>query len=144
MPNYAQLFREAVEDAKRDYILEHPEIMIPGFWLIRLHKRAPLIPARTYLTSAEPGNPENILDRWPLPILAGEIIGEVVDPADIFAAPERQPIEELASPVRLSIEAHYNYLVADAKHAARSPSRRHEPIANPRRVIDLTRMKPLF
>lgn len=141
--NYAKLFREAVRDSVRDYYALHPALMIEGFWLIRLKKRAPLVPARTYLTSSEPGNPKNLLDRWPLPILAGEILGQVCDPLDIFAAPERQPLRSLIkNGVHLSVEEHYRFRVADAQHAAEH--RPEDPLADPLKRVNLENLPPLF
>lgn len=143
MPNFAQLFREAVKDSIRDYYALHRHLMIEGYWLIRLRKGAPLVPARTYLTNAEPGNPENILDRFPLPYLAGEIMGEVADPLDIFAAPERRPLRPLIiKGVHLSIAEHYGFLVADAQHAAQY--RKDDPLAQPLKKVDLTKSPTLF
>ena len=88
--------------------------------------------------------PENILDRWPLPLLIGEIIGEECDPAVIFACPERRPIERmLRDEMILTPEQHYRYLVAVAQHAALYLKGR-DPLATPLQRANLRRLPPLF
>lgn len=136
------IWRAALDQAARDYVLDHREMMIPGYWLIRLRRFAPLIPARTFLSYGEPGNPSNLLDRWPLPLLDGEICGEYADPVDIFAAPERRSLGPMVTPVRLSVERHYQYLVADMRHAM--AHRKLDPLAHPRRRVDLRHVEPLY
>jgi len=139
MPNYAKLFAEAVTDSVRDYFRAHPELMVPGYWLIRRRKRAPQIPARTYLCDHEPGDEENKLDRWPLPILAGEIAGDVADPLDIFGARERVPLKP--RPPLKTVEQEYAYRVQDMRHAR--IYRPDDPLAQPHRAVDLTRIPPI-
>jgi hypothetical protein len=64
--NYARLFAEAVAERVRDYLLDRqPERLVPGYWQVRLHRRGPWVPARSYWADHEPGNPENKRDRWP-------------------------------------------------------------------------------
>jgi hypothetical protein len=138
LPNYGRLFRQAVAESVRDYYREHRELLIEGYWLLRLRKRAPWIPARTYWTHSEPGNADNLLDRWPLPFLAGEIAGDVADPLDIFGAGERTPLTPRGG---LTIEQEYRYRVADMRHAKHY--RPEDPLANPRRAVDLTRIPPI-
>ena len=134
-PNYARLFAEAVEDSVRDYLCAHRELLVPGYWAIKLRKRGPPVPARTMMIDHEPGNPENKLDRWPLPYLAGEIAGAVADPLDIFAAPLRWPLQPRGG---LTVEREYAFQVADIRHARQW--RKEDPIANPRRRVRLGRM----
>jgi len=138
-PNYAALFRAAVKDSVRDYYALHREKLTSGFWLIRHNKRSPLVPARTFWTTADPYFPWNELDRWPLPYLAGEICGQIADPLDIFGAPWRTP---LGPKHDLTVEERYQYLCADAAHA--KVWRRDEPEARPRQRVDLSRAKALF
>jgi len=137
--NYARLFREAVDDGQRDFYHQHRELMVEGWWQVRLRKRAVWVPARTFWTDAEPGMPDNILDRWPLPFLTAEIAGEMADPLDVFGAPERR---EIMPNDGLSIEQEYAYLVATLRHAkTHLPD---NPLANPKRAIDLRKMESLF
>jgi hypothetical protein len=141
-PKFGKLFSEAVNQSVRDYYHLHRDLLVPGHWQVRLRKRAPLVPCRTYLTDCEPGT-DNLLDRWPLPFLAGEILGEVCDPEDIFACPERRPIRPLVtSSCTLTIEQTYAYMVADARHAAEH--RPWDPLSKPMRRVDLTKADPLF
>ncbi len=114
LPNYGRLFREAVRDSVRDYYHQHRELLVAGFWLIKFNKRGVQIPARTYWTHAEPGNPDNPLDRWPLPFLAGEIAGAVADPLDIFGARERGPLTPQGG---LTVEQEYRYRCECMRHA---------------------------
>lgn len=132
MPNYARLFGEAVTDSIRDYYHEHRELLVPGYWLIKFNKRGASIPARTYWCDHEPGNPNNLLDRWPLLFLAGEIAGEVADPLTIFGARERVPIKPRGG---LTQEQEYRYQVADLRHARLY--RPNEPAVTPRRRVNL-------
>jgi hypothetical protein len=132
LPYYGRLFREAVSESVRDDFAAHRELMIAGFWMISRSKRHPEIPARTYWTNAEPGNPDNVLDRWPLPFIAGEIGGDLADPLDIFGAPRKRQIKE----------AEYQYQMASMAWAREySPE---EPLANPDRRVDLSKIPVPF
>jgi hypothetical protein len=131
-PNYARLFAEAVEDSVRDYYLEHREAWVPGYWTIKWHRRGPPIPARTFWCDHEPGDKENKLDQ---PFLAGEIAGNVVDPLDIIANRDRAPLQPRGG---LTVEREYAFQVADIRHARQW--RPHEPIANPRHRVRLSRL----
>jgi hypothetical protein len=131
-PNYARLFAEAIEDSVRDYYLEHRELLVPGYWAIKLRKRGPPVPARTFFCDHEPGNPENKLE---VSFLAGEIAGDVADPLDIFAAPVRAELEPRGG---LTQPQEYAYRVADIRHARQW--RKDDPLANPRRRVRLNRM----
>ena len=46
---------------------------VPGYWLVYPRRGARHVPARIWWCDHEPGNPENLLDRWPVPFLAAEI-----------------------------------------------------------------------
>lgn len=131
MPKFSRLFAEAVSDSIRDYYHQNRHLLTAGYWLIARSKRHPFIPARTYWTNAEPGNAENLLDRWPLPLLAGEIGGEVADPLDIFGVRMRREIEPRAG---LTIEEEYSFLTADFRHA--KLYRPDDPISKPDRRIN--------
>ena len=138
LPYYSRLFAAAVSENVRDYYAENRHLLIAGYWLIAKRKRLPLIPARSYWTDTEPGDPDNPRDRWPPLILAGEIAGEVADPLDIFCARERHPLMPRGG---LTIAAEYAYRVADMRHARLY--RPEDPIAQPRRAVDLTRIQPI-
>ena len=131
----ARLFAEAVSESARDYYHQNRHLMVPGYWVIRLRTGAPLIPARTYWCDHEPGDPENVLDRWPIPFIAGEIAGDIADPLNIFGGRDRAPLEARGG---LTIDQEYAYRVADIRHAKRW--RPLEPIANPTRRVMLSRM----
>jgi hypothetical protein len=139
-PAFGRLFREAVAENVRDYIrMNEATLLVPGYWLIRRRKKSPLIPAWSYWTDAEPGNPENKLDRWPLPFIAGEIGGELADPLDIFCARDRI---ELVPQRGLTVEQEYAFRCADLKHAKRH--RPEDPLANPERAVNLARIPPIL
>jgi hypothetical protein len=96
-----------------------------SWWLMRIVKDGPsTVPARIYWTDAEPGEPSNKLDRWPLPFLAAEIAGKVADIDDIWS---RRGVE--------IDEQEFNYRMADMNYARdHAPA---EPIANPTRKVDI-------
>jgi hypothetical protein len=139
------LFAEAVDDAIRDYAHDNPEEMQrlaeQEYWLVQLGKNYPPVPARVWWCDHEPGNPENKLDGPPF--LAAEIAGEPADPLDVYAAVERRPRDKRPMvPIRrLTLEQTYAYLVADLRHAQRW--RPDDPLAQPRRRVNLTRIAPL-
>lgn len=138
--SYARLFSEAVAESVRDDLAAHPERMVPGYWQIRLHRNGPWVPARTYWCDHEPGVPDNKLDRWPLPYLAGELIGDPADPVDILAARWRRP---LVAWVGLTITQEYAFQVELCRHAAEYESAAREPLAQPRRAANLRSMKAI-
>ena len=110
MTNYSRLFAEAVAEAILDDLGERPERLVEGYWQIRLHRRGPWVPARTYWTHCEPGNSENPLDRWPLPILAGELMGVPIDASTILAARWRRQMPVPTE--RMTIDQEYRFQVA--------------------------------
>lgn len=134
-PNYARLFAEAVEDATHDYLCANRQLLVPGYWSIKLRTHGPPIAARTYWCDHEPGNPANKLDRWPLPFIAGEIAGDVADPLDIIGARWRESLRPRGG---LTQVQEYAYQVARIRHArVWHPD---EPIANPRHRVRLSRL----
>jgi len=101
----------------------------PGFWLVRAVKGGPLVPARIYWCDHEPGEPDNKLDRWPLPFLAAELAGKVADVERVWTM-RGIPISE----------DEYRYRVADQAWArAHAPE---EPVAQPYLPIDPLAVKP--
>jgi hypothetical protein len=95
----------------------------PGFWLVRLAKGAPLVPAAILRvhTTHEPGNPGNAMERSPF--LAAEIAGETCD-IDAVWLRKGEPITE----------SEYRFRCADAAHARQW--RPDEPQAQPRKAVD--------
>ncbi|MBN9497826.1 MAG: hypothetical protein J0H39_13805 [Alphaproteobacteria bacterium] len=96
----------------------------PGFWMVRLVKGGPEVPARIYrhVTAREPGNETNAMERSPF--LAAEIAGETVALDDVWLRTGR-PIDE----------AEYRFQIADHAHAREWRPR--DAKAQPRRAIDL-------
>ncbi|HZT90353.1 MAG TPA: hypothetical protein VFA12_20600 [Stellaceae bacterium] len=132
-PNYKRLFGEAVSESIRDHTAERAHDLIkPGFYLVRLVKMGPLLPAKVEACNTEPGEPENVLDRG-RPYFVAEIAGEAVDPLDVFCATDRREIGE----------AEFLYQSADLAWA-----REHAPqeakAGHPRRRVDLNQAAPLY
>ncbi len=104
---------------------------MPGYWMIRLAKGAPEVPAciEYEQTTHEPGNPENVMERSA--VLTARIRGEVV------------PIDRVwLRRGRTITKAEHDFQVADARWAERhAPA---EPKANPDKPIDLNKLKPVF
>jgi hypothetical protein len=139
--NFRRLFAEAIQDSIRDYYQQpaHRALIEPGFYSIRLGRGRALVAARIWWCNHEPGVPENTLDRWPIPFLAGEILGEWCDPAMIWVGRDRCPL--VPTFPLTTVEQEYAYqcgLSAWAKDYARD-----EPIARPRRPVDLTALPPI-
>jgi hypothetical protein len=101
----------------------------PGYWLVRVHLRSPLVPAAIWWCEHEPEAPENRMDRghW-----AASIGGESVDPFEVIAAKWHEPIDEAEYRFRLSERAW-----------AQSWAPEDPAAAHPRRRIDLTGMRPI-
>lgn len=102
----------------------------PGFWLVRLVKNGPRIPASIVLvkTTFEPKNPLNSMpDRSPF--LVGYINGEIVDPGRVWQM-RGEPISE----------AEYAFRCRDAAWAKEFAA--DEPAANANRPIDYLACKP--
>jgi len=140
--NFRRLFAEAI----RDIIIDQSDrsLIQPGYYEIKFHIRlkpgqfVPFVPARIYWRDHEPGLEANKLDRWPLPVLAGEILGQDVDPVLVWTGRDRRP---LVAPPRHTLHSWYRYLVADAQWAAAHAT--DEPIAHPRRPASLTKIAPI-
>lgn len=103
----------------------------PGYWMIRLVKGAPEVPAciQYEQTTHEPGNPENLMERSA--ILTARINGDVVRMDRVWLRRGRS-----------ITKAEHDFQVADARWAAKhSPG---EPKANPDRPVDLNSIPPIF
>lgn len=118
----------------REQRRQNPDMIRPGYYVVRARKGFPLLPAKIWLSEHEPGNPENILER---PVLMAEVAGEEADPIGVHAA----SVGPLTSIDNLSVEATYLYLVAEIRWA-----RAHDPL-NPaaahQRRVDLTMIDPI-
>lgn len=110
-----------------------------GYWLVR-HRvgprglYGPLCPAAIMWvhTTAEPGRPDNEMDRSPF--LAAFIGGEVVSFATLF--PTTDDLGERIVRIEQEIdEKEYQFRLADAAWAKKHAP--HEPAANPRKRINL-------
>lgn len=104
----------------------------PGFWMVRLVKGGPRVPAMICRQPHEPGNPFNPLDRSPRSMLHAEIDGQAADVDHVWGM-RGEPIDE----------AEYRYQV-DLGRWAKHHAPGH-PRADPRSRIDLLRAPlPLF
>ena len=138
--NFKRLFAEAVRDSIID---NYPRDKIePGYYLIRLGRERPLVVAsRIYWRDFEPGDEANKLDRWPIPVLAGEMLGEYCDPVLVWTGRDRRRLTLPDDGRAWTIEGYYRYLCADADHAR--AWRPEEPVAAPYRQVDLTKVPPI-
>ncbi|MCA3246074.1 MAG: hypothetical protein ING19_21140 [Azospirillum sp.] len=96
----------------------------PGFWMIRLVKGGPEVPARIYrhTTTCEPGDPANAMERPSF--LVAEIAGETVELDAVWLRSGRAVDE-----------AEYRFQIADHAHAREWRPR--DAKADPHRRIDL-------
>lgn len=103
----------------------------PGYWLVRLVKGGPRVPAaiRIVHTTREPGEESNRMDRSPF--IAAFIAGDPVSIDDVWHR-RGEPITE----------ADYNFRVADVRWAQQHAS--DEPQTQPRKKIDLMQAKLPF
>lgn len=107
--------------------IDQPEC---GHWMLRLVKNGPLVPAaimRVHTTR----HPETDEPMERSPFLAAFIAGRPAAIDDVWLY-RGQPITE----------AEYRFRVADLEWAVEHAP--HEPIANPRRPVDLATMAPPF
>lgn len=100
-----------------------------GYWLIRLRKGAPLVPARIWLCPHEPGAPDNILDTGPY--LAAEVAGDPADPDEVWTHAFADDARPGGWPIT---EAEYRFRLADLRHAR--DWRPDDPLARPRAKVD--------
>jgi len=134
-PNFGRLFREAVHESIAD--AADRSLIEPGYYVIRLGRDRPLVAAaKIWWCDHEPDNPENKLDQ---PFLAGEILGDAVDPVYVWHGRDREP---LVPKDGLSLEEEYAYQVALKQHMAEHEP--NEPLARPRRPVDLTKIDPIL
>lgn len=133
-PNLRRMFAEAVRQSIED---NYPRGEIqPGYFMVRLGPKHPRVPARIYLCDHEPGNPDNKIET---PFLAGEFVGEFIDPVVIWSNRYREPL--LPRDGLKTVEAEYAFLVAEAAWAKEWS--KDDPVANPRRKVDLTAIPPI-
>ena len=55
----------------------------PQYFMLRIQRHGPLVPARIQWLDHEPGEPDNPRDRWPAAIPQVDIAGAVVPPEDL-------------------------------------------------------------
>jgi hypothetical protein len=140
--NLRRLFAEAIRDTIIDQF--DRSLIQVGYYEMKFHIKLkpgeflPFMAARIYWRDHEPGNPENKLDRWPLPVLAGEILGKDVDPALVWTGRDRRPLVALPGH---TIHSTYRYRVADAAWAVEHAP--DEAIAHPKRPSLLTSLPPI-
>ena len=126
--NFRRLFAEAIRDSIVDNF--DRSLIQPGYFLIRLGRQRPLVAARIYERPPDDGDTP-----------AGEILGEPCDPVLVWTGRDRRPLTLPDDGRAWTIEGYYRYLCADADHAR--AWRPEEPIANPRRRVDLTKLPPI-
>jgi hypothetical protein len=55
----------------------------PRYFILRLTRFGPLLPARLHEIDHEPGEPDNPRDRWPPTVLEADIAGERLPPEEL-------------------------------------------------------------
>jgi hypothetical protein len=121
-------------------IQREPEV---GYWLLYSRRDGVLLPARIWLCNHEPGDPENILDRWPIPFLAGEIGGKWVEPAEIWYRVLRRETEpnhwKCAHPIipKEGLTLHQEFLFLMSEMAWLKENDRTHPLARPNKPVSL-------
>lgn len=105
----------------------------PGFWLVRLAKGAVRVPAAIewHETVVDPDFPENDMRGTRFRYLAATINGEPAALDDVWLY-RGEPISR----------QEYRYRLADSAHAREW--RPDDPLAQPRKAIDLFTVKPPF
>lgn len=127
--NFARMWAEA----KEENIIDHCDrsLIQPGYFRIRRRGRKRLlVAARIYERSPDDGDTP-----------AGEILGEPCDPALVWHGRDREPLRVPNDGRAWTIEGYYRWLCADAEHAREH--RQEEPIANPRRAVNLKSSPPI-
>lgn len=124
----AQRMRQPARAPLPPRAIAHPE---PGFWMIRLVKDGPRVPARIFrhTTTHEPGNPENLMERPSF--LCAEILGHLVRLDRVW----------LRSGVPIDA-AEFEFQMQDFQHAA--AHRPADPKAAPKKRVDLTLIPPVY
>jgi hypothetical protein len=123
-------FKRMFAQAIRENIVDHADRskIQPGYFRIRLGGDRPLVAARIYERPPDDGDTP-----------AGEILGKPCDPVEVWAGRDREP---LVAPEGYTLEGWYRYLCDDAAWAKVHASS-EEPLANPRRKVDLTKISPI-
>lgn len=108
--------------------IDKPE---PGFWMLKLGRNTPEVPACIRLVQAtfEPGEPTNLMDRSPS--LVALIRGKIVPLSEVW---ERRG--------RAITEQEYDYQLRLAHWADETGE--PTPLAEPQAPIDFNALKPLF
>jgi hypothetical protein len=104
-----------------------PDIMIapePGCYMVRFGPRRPEVPARIWVCTHEPGNPENEMDRGARIYYDAELSGQPADPYLVMRARSHRRIAE----------DEYRYQVACVAWALNE--QRRDPRLHPTRLTD--------
>lgn len=107
-------------------------MIAPRYFMLRLRRDGPLVPARIIEIDHEPGEPDNPRDRWPATLCCVDIAGEVRPPEELterFFAPMSH--WKYAEPVS---ETEYRYQLTRLRWAEKN--RPSDPALQPRRKID--------
>lgn len=112
--------------------------MTPRYYLLRLVRYGPLVPARLQYLNHEPGELDNHRDRWPAMLCVVDIAGENRPPEELLERFHWRPGHwKYAQPIT---EAEYRYRLELLRWAETgSPD---DPILRPRRRAD-PRQAPL-
>jgi hypothetical protein len=123
--NFKRMFGEAISENIRDH--SDRSLIQCGYFRIRLGRNRPLVAARNYERPPDDGDTP-----------AGEILGEPCDPVFVWTGRDR---ELLVAPEGYTVEGWYRFLCDDAGWAKENAP--EEPIARPRRPVDLTELQPI-
>jgi hypothetical protein len=127
--NFKRMFAEAIRDSVVDNC--DRSLIQPGYFRIRWGgRKCMLVAARIYERHPDDGDTP-----------AGEILGDPCDPALVWHGYDREPLTLPNDGREWTVDGYYRWLCADADHA--QVWRREEPIANPRRPVDLTKLPPI-
>lgn len=124
--NFARMWAEA----KQDSIVDNCDrrLIQPGYFRIRRPGRnRALVAARIYERPPDDGDTP-----------AGEILGEPCDPALVWHGRDREPLKP---PKGYTEDVWYRYLCGLAEWSRENAP--EEPIANPRRSVDLKDQPPI-
>ncbi len=127
MPEFSwkKAFAESIRENIRDHFPRH--LIQPGYFLIRLGRNRPLVAARIFERPPDDGDTP-----------AGEILGEPSDPVFVWTGRDREP---LVAPEGYTVENWYRYCCDNAAWAREHAP--EEPIARPRRPVDLKALPPI-
>ena len=102
------------------------------YFLMRLRRDGPLVPARLIEVDHEPGCPDNPRDRWPATVWCADVAGEVVPPELVterfyWQSPHWKYLQPIS-------EAEYRYQLTRLRWA--EEHRPDAPELRPQRKVD--------